>query len=64
MELLARYASGSLRDAVNALDRITAAYGDLVTEGQARENLGLNMDQRALDLSTVSYTHLTLPTKA
>ena len=51
LELLARYASGSLRDAINALDRITAAYGDLVTEGQARENLGLNMDQRALDLS-------------
>ena len=51
LELLARYASGSLRDAVNALDRVTAAYGDLVTEGQARENLGLNMDQRALDLS-------------
>ena len=51
LQLLARYASGSLRDAVNALDRITAAYGDSVTEGQARENLGLNMDQRALDLS-------------
>ncbi|MDG1840526.1 MAG: DNA polymerase III subunit gamma/tau, partial [Dehalococcoidia bacterium] len=55
--LIARYATGSLRDAVNALDRVTASYGPNPSAEDIRTNLGLTMDSRALAITTSIFEH-------
>lgn len=50
-KLMARYATGSLRDAVNALDRVTASFGPSPTVEDIRASLGLMMDDRAIAIA-------------
>ena len=52
LELLARGADGSMRDALSLLDQAIAFGGGAITDGDVRSMLG----------TAVSYTHLTLPT--
>ncbi|MCZ6545567.1 MAG: DNA polymerase III subunit gamma/tau [Chloroflexi bacterium] len=51
LNLIAREATGSARDAVNLLDRVWATEGDEVTTEGAVEALGLTADKRALELA-------------
>ena len=51
LDLIAREATGSLRDAVNLLDQVSAAYGSEVTLEEAVAALGLTTDTRALDVA-------------
>ncbi|MEE2875063.1 MAG: DNA polymerase III subunit gamma/tau [Chloroflexota bacterium] len=50
-KLIARYATGSLRDAVNALDRVTASFGPSPNVEEIRSSLGLTMDDRAIGIA-------------
>ena len=50
LRLVARYSSGSLRDAENLLEQLVVSYGDGVTMAQAEELLGLGHSERWLDL--------------
>ncbi len=50
-KLIARYATGSLRDAVNALDRVTASFGSSPNVEDIRASLGLTMDDRAIAIA-------------
>jgi DNA polymerase-3 subunit gamma/tau len=50
-KLIARYATGSLRDAVNALDRVTASFGPSPNVEDVRASLGLTMDDRAIGIA-------------
>ena len=50
LRLIARYASGSLRDAENLLEQLVVSYGDGVTLAQVEELLGLGHGDRWLDL--------------
>ena len=50
LRLIAREATGSLRDAVNLLDQLWTTCGDDVSLEAAQEALGLSPDARALDL--------------
>jgi DNA polymerase-3 subunit gamma/tau len=50
-KLIARYATGSLRDAVNALDRVTASFGPSPNVEDVRASLGLSMDDRAIGIT-------------
>ncbi len=56
LNLLAREATGSLRDAVNLLDQVWAAYGDEVSLDDAVAALGLTADKRALELARAALT--------
>ena len=63
LRLVARYASGSLRDAQNLLEQLVVSYGDGVGLLQVEDLLGLGHGERWLDL--VKYLlmgqHLSLP---
>ena len=50
LQLLARTAGGSLRDAENLLERAIVSYGSPLTGEQVRDLLELGSDERALDL--------------
>ena len=50
LALIARTASGSLRDAENLLEQAVVSYGSPVTEERVRELLGLGGDEVALEL--------------
>lgn len=51
LQLLAREATGSLRDAVNLLDQVWASYGDTLSLDDVVSGLGLSTDARALELA-------------
>ena len=51
LELIARSATGSLRDAINLLEQICDAYGKEASLEAVREGLGLVADERATDLA-------------
>ena len=51
MELIARQASGSLRDAVNLLDQLAAYHGAALDIEAVRSGLGLVVDDRAAQLA-------------
>jgi DNA polymerase-3 subunit gamma/tau len=50
-DVIARAATGSLRDAVNLLEQLAATYGAVITEAQARAALGMIADERARELA-------------
>jgi DNA polymerase-3 subunit gamma/tau len=50
LRLIARSATGSLRDAENLLEQLTTYYGTEVTLRQVQEVLGITGDQRAKEL--------------
>jgi DNA polymerase-3 subunit gamma/tau len=54
LELIARQATGSMRDAVNLLDQLATSYGHEVTLENARAGLGLIDDARAGELARVA----------
>jgi DNA polymerase-3 subunit gamma/tau len=54
LEVIARAATGSLRDAVNLLEQLTASFGPALTAAQAREGLGLIADDRARQLALLA----------
>ena len=51
LALLARYSSGSLRDAENLLEQSLVSYGSPLRADQVRDLLELGGDERALDLA-------------
>jgi DNA polymerase-3 subunit gamma/tau len=51
MRLIARSATGSLRDALNLLEQLTTYYGTDITLHQTREMLGITGDQRTKELA-------------
>lgn len=50
-ELIAKQATGALRDAVNLLDQLVAYHGRTLTLEQVRSGLGLVVDSRAAELA-------------
>ena len=56
LTLIAREATGSLRDAINLLDQVWAAYGDEVSLENTVAALGLSVDKRALQLARAALT--------
>jgi DNA polymerase-3 subunit gamma/tau len=54
LELIARQATGSMRDAINLLDQLATSYGHEVTLENARAGLGLIDDARAAELARVA----------
>ncbi len=56
-ELIARQATGSLRDAVNLLDQLVAFHGKTLTLDDVRAGLGLIVDDRAAALARAAVTH-------
>ena len=55
-ELIARQATGSLRDAVNLLDQLIAFHGTHLTLEDVRTGLGLVVDDRAAALARAAVT--------
>ena len=55
-ELIARQATGSLRDAVNLLDQLVAFHGTTLTLEEVREGLGLVVDDRSAGLARAAVT--------
>ena len=51
LEEIARAATGSLRDAINALEQVVSYYGKSPTPEQVREALGLSVDVRSGQLA-------------
>ncbi|MEX2372749.1 MAG: DNA polymerase III subunit gamma/tau, partial [Dehalococcoidia bacterium] len=51
LDLIARQATGALRDAVNLLDQLVAYHGKTLTLDQVRSGLGLIVDDRAAGLA-------------
>ena len=51
LELIAKQATGSLRDAINLLDQLVAYHGRELDLEQVRSGLGLIVDDRAADLA-------------
>ena len=51
LELIARQATGSMRDAINLLDQLATSYGNDLTLEHARAGLGLLGDERAARLA-------------
>ena len=47
LELIARSATGSMRDAINLLDQLATSYGNTLTVEHAKAGLGLLGDERA-----------------
>jgi DNA polymerase-3 subunit gamma/tau len=56
LTLIAREATGSLRDAINLLDQAWATYGDDVTLENTVNALGLSVDKRAAQLARAALT--------
>ena len=54
LTLIAREATGSVRDAVNLLDQAWATHGDAITLEQTAAALGLSTDQRAMELAAAA----------
>lgn len=54
LRLIAREATGSLRDAVNLLDQVWTTCGDEISVEAAQEALGLSPDARALELASAA----------
>ena len=54
LRLIAREATGSLRDGVNLLDQVWVMCGSSVTLESAQEALGLSPDARALELASAA----------
>ena len=54
LRLIAREATGSLRDGVNLLDQVWVMCGDSVSLALAQEALGLSPDARALELASAA----------
>ena len=52
LEVMARTATGSLRDAINLLEQLVDGYGKKLTLEQVKEELGLVVDARSAQLST------------
>ena len=52
LQLIARTASGSLRDAENLLEQVVVSYGSPISEEQVRDLLGMGGDAMALELAT------------
>lgn len=51
LELIARTATGSLRDAINLMEQIVDSYGPSITLEHTREGLGLVIDPRSAGLA-------------
>lgn len=51
LDLIARHATGSLRDAINLLEQICDSYGGTPSLEAVRESLGLIGDERAVQLA-------------
>ncbi|HJN93495.1 MAG TPA: DNA polymerase III subunit gamma/tau, partial [Dehalococcoidia bacterium] len=56
LNIIAREATGSARDAVNLLDQAWATYGDEISLDNTVEALGLTIDKRALDVARAALT--------
>lgn len=56
-ELIARQATGSLRDAVNLLDQLVAFHGDSLDLDSVRAGLGLVVDSGAAALARAAIAH-------
>ena len=54
LEEIARAATGSLRDAINALEQVVTYYGKSPTLEQVREALGLSVDARSGQLARLA----------
>ena len=54
LEAIARYATGSLRDAINLLEQIVDSHGRELTVEDVREGLGLVVDERSAELATLA----------
>ena len=54
LEEIARAATGSLRDGINALEQVVSFYGKSPTLEQVREALGLNVDARSGQLAKLA----------
>ncbi|OGO50140.1 MAG: DNA polymerase III, subunit gamma and tau, partial [Chloroflexi bacterium RBG_16_68_14] len=51
LEVIARTATGSVRDAINLLEQLVDSYGKALSLEQVREGLGLVVDARSAELS-------------
>ncbi len=51
LEIIARTATGSLRDAINLMEQLVDSYGKTITFDQAQEGLGLVVDPRSSELA-------------
>jgi len=51
LEVIARSATGSLRDAVNLMEQLVDSYGKTLTLEHAQEGLGLVLDPRSAELA-------------
>jgi DNA polymerase-3 subunit gamma/tau len=56
LEEIGRSATGSLRDAINALEQVTTYYGKTPDADQVREALGLSVDARSGELARAALT--------
>ncbi len=56
LDVIAREATGSLRDAVNLLDQAVATHGATVSAAEVVASLGLSTDARALELARAALT--------
>lgn len=54
LEEIARAATGSLRDAINALEQVVTYYGKAPSPEQVREALGLSVDARSGQLAALA----------
>jgi DNA polymerase-3 subunit gamma/tau len=54
LQVVARAATGSFRDANGLLEQLAASYGRTITAEQARAGLGLAGDARAIDLARMA----------
>ena len=52
---IGRTASGSLRDAINALEQVVTYYGPSPEAEQVQESLGLNVDARSGGLARIAF---------
>lgn len=56
LELIARQATGALRDAVNLLDQLVAYHGRTLDLEQVRSGLGLIVDDRAAEMAKAAIS--------
>ncbi len=56
LRLLAREATGSVRDAVGLLDQVWATHGDTISRDAVLDGLGLSSDARALELAKAALS--------
>src|SRR5438046_8682772 len=57
LELVARRAGGSMRDAQSLLDQLLAFGGDRLTTDQVHQLLGTAHDERILELAAAVFNH-------